>query len=213
VAAGSLSFGDAVALVAERGRLMQKAVPSGEGAIAAILGLGDAEVEALCRDCAEDQVLSCANYNAPGQVVIAGARAAVERALAEAGKRGASRSVPLPVSVPVHCALMKPAEDALSERLAALDIKPTKIPVVHNFDASIRLDVEGIRDALRKQLSQPVRWVACVGAMAAQGAEQVVELGPGRVLAGLTRRINRSLQAFGVHDPASLDKALAACAT
>ena len=209
VCAGSLRFEDAVSLVAERGRFMQEAVPAGEGAMAAILGLDDDAVRQVCADAARGEVVEAVNFNAPGQVVIAGARSAVERAVTAAKDAGAKRAMALPVSVPSHCALMRPASERLARRLEALEIKAPRIPVLHNVDVSLAGDAGGIRARLVAQLHSPVRWVETVQFMAGAGVGTLVECGPGKVLAGLTRRINRELQGLPVQDPASLEKALA----
>jgi [acyl-carrier-protein] S-malonyltransferase len=194
VAAGRLGFADAVRLVAERGRLMQQAVPAGNGAMAAILGLDDAVLEQVCRDAAQDGVVSCANYNSPGQIVIAGDKQAVDRACQLATGAGARRAVPLAVSVPSHCALMKPAAEQLSVLLEKLEIAEAGIPVVQNVDVSIHATPDGIRRALVAQLWQPVRWAASVEALMGQGAGRFAECGPGKVLAGLNRRISRDIE-------------------
>ncbi|WP_290652259.1 ACP S-malonyltransferase [Aquisalimonas sp.] len=208
VCGGALAFGDAVELVAERGRLMQEAVPQGEGAMAAILGLDDEKIRDICATVSQGDVVEAVNYNAPGQVVIAGSTAAVERAIAQAKQAGAKRAMPLPVSVPSHCALMEPAAERLAERLATTPIAAPSIPIVHNVDVSICDDPEGIRDRLVRQLHRPVRWVESVQYLAAQGVVVLVECGPGKVLAGLTRRIDKSLEARPVFDPGTLEKAL-----
>ncbi len=206
--AESIAFPDAIALVADRGRFMQEAVPEGEGAMAAILGLDDADVRAVCAEAAGGQVAEAVNFNAPGQVVIAGNREAVARAVKLAQERGAKRAVNLPVSAPSHCALMKPAAERLANRLADVKLALPKVPVIHNADVARAQDVEGIRQRLVEQLYSPVRWVETIQAMTADGIDRAVECGPGRVLAGLCRRIDRSLSAVAVYDPASLDKAL-----
>ena len=191
--AGALAFADAVRLVRRRGELMQEAVPQGEGAMAAILGLDDAAIEAACA--AADGLVSPANYNAPGQTVIAGNAQAVEQAVADCRERGARRAVMLEVSGPFHCALMTPAWARLAEALGALSLSQPQIPVVHNVDAEIAATVEGIERRLLAQLSQPVRWIECVQRLAAGGVSHLVECGPGKVLTGLTRRIDRALTA------------------
>ncbi len=209
VCAGALEFGDAVALVADRGRFMQEAVPQGEGAMAAVLGLDDEQVRAVCTEAAGGEVVEAVNLNAPGQVVIAGHRAAVERAMEAAKAAGAKRALLLPVSVPSHCALMRPASERLAERLREIELKAPTIPVLHNVDVAECSDPDGIRDRLVRQLYSPVRWVETVEALAARGIEQVVECGPGKVLAGLNKRIVRGLDAVAVFDPASVAKLLA----
>ncbi len=208
VCAGALDFGAALRLVAERGRLMQAAVPAGEGAMAAILGLDDDTVAAVCTDAAQGDVVSPVNFNAPGQVVIAGATAAVDRAVAGAKEAGAKRAMRLPVSVPSHCALMEPAARGLERALADATVTAPRIPVIHNVDVTTCADPDGIRQRLVAQLHNPVRWVESVQAIAGRGATVLVEAGPGKVLAGLARRIDRSLDARPVTDPASLNKAL-----
>ncbi len=210
VAAEALAFADAVALVAERGRLMQAAVPEGRGAMAAILGLDDAAVEALCAEHSGDGVAEAVNYNAPGQVVIAGEREAVERVCAAARAAGARRVVPLAVSVPSHSSLMREAAARLAERLAGVALRAPRWPVLHNVDAAPRADAEGLRAALARQLHSPVRWTDTVRRFRAHGAEALLECGPGKVLTGLARRIDKGLPAYTVHDPESLEAALAA---
>lgn len=206
--AGVIDFADAVSLVAHRGRLMQEAVPAGHGAMAAVIGLGVRELEDLCQRLAEGEVVSCANFNAPGQVVIAGDKKAVARVVSEAEARGASRVVLLPVSVPSHCALMAPAAKRLGERLRRLRLCRPIIPVVHNVDASTRNESDDIVDALVSQLSQPVRWVEVVRAMTRMGVDALVELGPGSVLTALCRRIDRELICLPTSHPKKLEKAL-----
>lgn len=208
VAAGSLDFADGVRLVAERGRRMQEAVPEGQGAMAAVIGLDDADVEAACEKAAGDGVVSAANYNAPGQVVIAGSADAVERALAEAKSRGAKRAMPLPVSVPSHCALMKPAAEGLAPSLEDVAFCSPETPVLHNVDVAERSDAAAIRDALLRQLYSPVRWTDTVRALTGRGVTRAVECGPGRVLSGLSRRIDRELSMFQLGEPGDVDAAL-----
>ena len=210
VCAGALTFGDAVSLVAARGRYMQEAVPVGTGAMAAILGLDDNAVSDACARAAEDQVVSAANYNAPGQVVVAGEKDAVDRAIAVCKEVGARRAVLLPVSVPSHCALMRPAAEKLAQRLDNISIESPRIPILHNADVMVHDAPDAIRDVLTKQLHAPVRWVETVNKLAANGADTVVECGPGKVLTGLSRRIDKSLQAKFVQDGASLEDALGA---
>ncbi len=211
VCSGALDFADAVRLVAARGRLMQSAVPDGAGAMAAILGLDDDAVRAACDAATQGEVVSPVNFNSPGQVVIAGAAAAVDRACAAAKDAGAKRALKLPVSVPSHCSLMEPAARELAQLLADVEISTPRIPVIHNVNVATLTDPSGIRDALAQQLYNPVRWVETVRRMAGQGVDRLVEFGPGKVLAGLTRRIDRSLNAICIHDAASLDAALASC--
>jgi [acyl-carrier-protein] S-malonyltransferase len=186
VCAGALAYTDAVRLVEKRGTLMQHAVPDGSGAMAAILGLDDERVIAVCSEAAEGQVVSAVNFNSPGQVVIAGHTQAVKRALL------------LPVSVPSHCALMKPAADAFAAELAATDFRVPEIAVLHNVDVSVKDSADAIRQALAAQLYQPVRWAEIIRAMHAAGVERVVEMGPGKVLAGLNKRIEPSMPGLPV---------------
>ncbi len=208
VAAGALNFADAVKLVAERGRLMQEAVPAGQGGMAAILGLDDATVIGVCEAVAQGDVLSAVNFNAPGQVVVAGTAAAVERVVDAAKEAGAKRALPLPVSVPSHCALMKPAADKLAEQLAGISVSAPTIPVINNADVATASDAGAIRDALVRQLYSPVRWVESIQKMAQDGVDTLVECGPGKVLVGLNKRIEKSMNAMAVFDAASLEKAL-----
>jgi len=214
VAAGSIGFADALKLVEFRGQAMQAAVPAGTGAMAAILGLDDDEVRAACAESAlfegKGSVVSAVNYNSPGQVVIAGEKAAVERAIEACKAKGAKRAVPLPVSVPSHCALMQPAAERLAERLAGTAVAAPTIPVLHNFDVASHDDPAAIRRALVAQLHSPVRWVECVQALKARGATRLVECGPGKVLAGLTKRIDKEVEGLAAFDPTTLDAALAA---
>ncbi len=208
VCAGALAFKDAVALVAERGRLMQEAVPAGTGAMAAILGLEDEQVADVCAKAAEGQVLSPVNYNSPGQVVVAGQAEAVNRAVEVAKEAGAKRALLLPVSVPSHCALMQPAAEQLALKLADIEVNTPSIPVINNVDVAVADSPEAIRDALVRQLYSPVRWVETVRKMNTDGADALVECGPGKVLAGLNKRIERGMGADAVFDVAGLDKAL-----
>ncbi|MDH5230672.1 MAG: ACP S-malonyltransferase, partial [Gammaproteobacteria bacterium] len=201
VCAGALNFDDAISLVADRGRFMQEAVPSGEGAMAAILGMEDDQVAALCEAQSQGQVLSPVNYNSPGQVVIAGNAAAVQRAVDNAADAGAKKAVMLPVSVPSHCSLMTSAADRLADRLASINISQSIIPVIHNADVTAYEDADKIRDALVRQLFNPVRWVETIQAMASQGVDKIIECGPGKVLAGLNKRIDRRMPALPVFDP------------
>ncbi len=210
VCSGSLDFATGIQLVAERGKQMQSAVPTGTGAMAAIIGLSDETVADVCRQSAEGGILERANFNAPGQVVIAGDSAAVERATGAAKAAGAKRAIVLPVSVPSHCSLMQSAAEVLSGVLEETVFETPGTPVLHNVDVSEHKDAAGIRTALVQQLCRPVRWVETVQAMAARGAGRLVELGPGRVLTGLNRRIDRNLECQSVNDPASLELALAA---
>jgi [acyl-carrier-protein] S-malonyltransferase len=211
VAAEAIGFADAIALVRFRGEAMQRAVPAGSGAMAAILGLDDAVIEAACAEAAEGAVVQPVNYNAPGQLVIAGEARAVDRAIEACKARGAKRAVLLPVSVPSHSALMKPAAEALRERLDALAIQPPRISV-RSFDAGTYTDAASIRDGLYRQLFNPVRWSAIVAAMTGAGARRIYECGPGRVLTGLARRApgGRELDLQSIESPETLASALAA---
>jgi [acyl-carrier-protein] S-malonyltransferase len=208
VCSGAMDFSDAVKLVAERGRLMQEAVPEGQGAMAAILGLDDAVVISVCEKAAEGDVVQAVNFNSPGQVVIAGSAAAVDRAIQIATDEGAKKAIKLPVSVPSHCDLMKPAAEKLAEKLTQIEIATPSIPVIHNVDVTSHSDADAIRNALSMQLYRPVRWVETVQKLAADGMSDMVEMGPGKVLMGLIRRIDRSVTCTPVQDPAGLDKAL-----
>jgi [acyl-carrier-protein] S-malonyltransferase len=210
VAAGALHFADGVHLAAERARFMQEAVPAGEGAMAALLGLSDSEVIALCAEQAQGAILEAVNFNAPGQVVIAGETAAVTRALGAAKAAGAKRALTLPVSIPSHCALMRPAAERLAERLAAIEIRVPEVPVLHNANVERAADAAALRDLLIRQLYCPVRWVETVQAVSAAGVRKGIECGPGKVLAGLNKRIDDNLTTLPVFDPKSLDAALEA---
>lgn len=196
VCAGALDFADAVRLVHRRGQLMQQAAPRGEGAMAAVLGLEEAQVEAACSRA--EGLVSAANYNAPGQVVIAGEAAAVERAVASCKALGARRAVMLDVSGPFHCALMAPAREQLAVALDAAGLRQPQIPLVRNVDAAAVATVEAVCEGLLDQLAQPVRWTECVRRMAAEGVTRLVECGPGKVLTGLAKRIDRSLAAGSI---------------
>ncbi len=209
VCAGALSLHDAAALVAERGRLMQAAVPAGVGAMAAILGGDDAQIAAVCEEVAQGQVVSPANFNSPGQLVIAGHAEAVDRALAKLGEVGVKKTIKLAVSVPSHCALMRDAADRLGERMASIAWQLPSIPVIQNAEARSYDTVADIRGALQRQLYLPVRWTECVQALAAGGATRIAECGPGKVLAGLIRRIDKTLEARAIGTPAELDAARA----
>jgi len=208
VCAGSLAFSDAVSLVKKRAELMQAAVPAGEGAMAAILGLDDAAVVDVCTNAAEGQVVSAVNFNSPGQVVIAGDHTAVERATVLAKENGAKRAIILNVSVPSHCALMTDAADELVGSLASTEFAVTNMPVVNNVDVVPYENAEQIRDGLKRQLFSPVRWVETVRYLVANGTDQIIECGPGKVLAGLAKRTERSLAASCIDTPASLAKIL-----
>lgn len=208
VAADALDFTDAIRLVARRGVLMQAAVPAGEGAMAALLGLEDAVVAEICAAAAGEQVVEPVNFNAPGQVVIAGQAEAVERAMAAAREAGARKAMLLPVSVPSHCGLMREAAAELAAALEEVEIRPPRVPVIHNVDATTRTEPAAIRQVLAAQLHQPVRWTQCMQQLIATPVSLLVEAGPGRVLTGLAKRIDRSVPAVAVHDPATLTAAL-----
>jgi [acyl-carrier-protein] S-malonyltransferase len=208
VAAGALGFADAIKLVRFRAEAMQAAVPEGFGAMAAILGLDDDAVRAVCADAATNEVVEAVNLNSPGQVVIAGNKSAVERAMVLAKERGAKRALPLPVSVPSHSSLMLPAAERLLSHLQTVTIKAPSIPVLHNSDVQSHAEPDAIRAALARQLHMPVRWVETVQALKAAGIERVIECGPGKVLAGLNKRIDDSLPALALVDEASLQAAL-----
>jgi [acyl-carrier-protein] S-malonyltransferase len=189
VAAGAVSFADALPLVKFRAEVMQQAVPEGQGAMAAILGLDDDVVRAVCSEAAQGQVIQAVNFNSPGQVVIAGEKAAIERGMELAKAKGAKRALPLPVSVPSHCDLMKPAAEKLRDYLQNVSVKAPNVPVLHNADVAAYSDVEQIKDALVRQLYSPVRWVETVQQLTAQQILSSAECGPGKVLAGLAKRI------------------------
>ncbi|RBA25706.1 ACP S-malonyltransferase [Herminiimonas fonticola] len=208
VAAGVIAFKDAVPLVRFRAKAMQEAVPVGQGGMAAILGLSDADVLAVCAEAAQGDVVEAVNFNAPAQVVIAGHKAAIERACEIAKAKGAKRALVLPVSAPFHSSLLKPASDRLREYLAGVAFSAPQIPLINNVDVAIVSDVDGIKDALVRQAANPVRWVESVQKMAAEGVTDVVECGPGKVLAGLTKRINGELTGHAIVDQASLDAVL-----
>ncbi|MFT4463762.1 MAG: ACP S-malonyltransferase [Sodalis sp. (in: enterobacteria)] len=208
VCAGSLDFTAAIALVALRGKLMQEAVPSGSGAMSAIIGLDNDAIAAACERVAQGQVVSPVNFNSPGQVVIAGHKEAVERAGVFCKEAGAKRALPLPVSVPSHCALMRPAAEKLAQALEAVTFVAPRIPVINNVDVRAEQDPAAIRQALVRQLYSPVRWTETVEYLAAQGVEVLLEVGPGKVLTGLTKRIVGTLSGAAVNDPASLAAAI-----
>ncbi|GKX58166.1 ACP S-malonyltransferase [Leminorella grimontii] len=208
VCAGVLAFKDAVRLVELRGKLMQDAVPEGTGAMYAIIGLGNDEIAKACEESAQGQVVAPVNFNSPGQVVIAGNKEAVERAGAACKAAGAKRALPLSVSVPSHCALMKPAADKLAQALKDIEFSAPKIAVINNVDVKAETDGDAIRDALVRQLYSPVRWTETVEFMASQNVTHLLEMGPGKVLTGLTKRIVDTLSAAAVNDPASLQGAL-----
>lgn len=208
VAAGSVSLEDAVRLVRIRADAMQAAVPVGTGGMAAILGLADDVVQAVCAQAAQGEVVEAVNFNAPAQVVIAGHKAAVERACELAREKGAKRALVLPVSAPFHSSLLEPAAQVLQHALADIDMKAPAIPLINNVDVASPTDPAAIKDALVRQAWHPVRWVETLAAMRAQGVTHVVECGPGKVLAGLTKRIDRDLTALAITDPASMQLAL-----
>ncbi|MES9946937.1 MAG: ACP S-malonyltransferase [Candidatus Thiodiazotropha sp.] len=208
VCANVIEFSDAVNLVAERGRFMQEAVPAGSGGMAAILGLDDDQVKSVCVEAAGGDVIEAVNFNSPGQVVIAGHKQAVDRACVLAKEAGAKRALPLPVSVPSHCALMKPAAERLAQLLDEISINSPTIPVIHNANVALASDAETIRGELAAQLYSPVRWVETVQKMASSGISSLLEAGPGKVLAGLTKRIDRGLAGLPVYDTKSLMQAL-----
>lgn len=208
VAAGVISFKDAVPLVRFRAKVMQEAVPVGQGGMAAILGLSDADVLAVCAEAAQGDVVEAVNFNAPAQVVIAGNKAAIERACELAKAKGAKRALVLAVSAPFHSSLLKPASDRLREYLAGVTFSAPKIPLINNVDVAIVSDMDGIKDALVRQAANPVRWVESVQKMAAEGVTDVVECGPGKVLAGLTKRINAELTGHAIVDQTSMDAVL-----
>jgi [acyl-carrier-protein] S-malonyltransferase len=208
VASGVIPFKDAVPLVRFRAQAMQEAVPVGQGGMAAILGLSDDDVRAACAEAAQGEVIEAVNFNAPAQVVIAGHKAAVERACEAAKAKGAKRALPLPVSAPFHSSLLKPASDRLRDYMAGLTFSAPQLPLINNVDVAIVQDVAGIKDALVRQAASPVRWVETVQKMAAEGVTHVVECGPGKVLAGLTKRIHGDLVGEALFDQPSLDKVL-----
>ncbi|EOB2573606.1 ACP S-malonyltransferase [Vibrio fluvialis] len=205
VCAGVIDFKAAIKLVELRGQLMQEAVPAGTGTMYAIIGLDDAAIAKACEEAAQGDVVSPVNFNSPGQVVIAGQKDAVERAGALCKEAGAKRALPLPVSVPSHCALMKPAAEKLAVALEALTFNTPQIPVINNVDVVAETDPAKIKDALVRQLHSPVRWTEGVEKMAEQGIEKLIEVGPGKVLTGLTKRIVKTLDAAAVNDIASLE--------
>ncbi|CCN36459.1 malonyl-CoA-(acyl-carrier-protein) transacylase [Vibrio nigripulchritudo SO65] len=207
VCAGVIDFKEAIKLVELRGRLMQEAVPAGTGAMYAIIGLADDAIAKACEEAAQGEVVSPVNFNSPGQVVIAGNKDAVERAGALCKEAGAKRALPLPVSVPSHCALMQPAADKLAEALEAIEFSAPSIPVINNVDVATETDPSKIKDALVRQLHSPVRWTEGVEKMSEQGIEKLYELGPGKVLTGLTKRIVKTLSGAAVNDAATLEAA------
>ena len=208
VCAGAIDFADGVKLVQLRGQLMQAAVPAGTGAMAAILGLADAEVVAACEVAAQGDVVSAVNFNCPGQVVIAGQKEAVARGVEACKEAGAKRAVELPVSVPSHCALMRPAAEKLGEALNAIDVRMPVISLVHNVNAATAQDATELRDLLVRQLYSPVRWTESVQAMQAMGVDTLIECGPGKVLSGLNKKVDRAFNVANIGDVAGLAKAL-----
>jgi len=212
VCAEALAFTEAVKLVADRARFMQEAVPIGQGAMAALLGLDDAAVHSVCAQAAQGEVLEPVNFNSPGQVVIAGTAAAVARAIEQAKAAGAKRAVALPVSVPSHCKLMHPAAERMAARLKEAVLVPPRTSVIHNAHVQAENDANAIRAALARQIEAPVRWVETVQKMADEGVTRIIECGPGRVLTGLNKRITNKAPTLAVFDPASLNSALAAVA-
>ena len=208
VCAEAMTFADGVALVADRGRFMQEAVPARQGGMAAILGLEDEQVREACRLAAQGEVLQAVNYNSPGQIVVAGTAAAVARAVAQATHMGAKRALILPVSVPAHCALMHPAALRLAERLEKIPVRTPRIRVLHNVHVQAESEPTAIRAALVRQIEEPVRWVEIIQKIAADGIDKLIECGPGKVLAGLNRRIVKTTQTLPVYDPENLTQAL-----
>jgi [acyl-carrier-protein] S-malonyltransferase len=208
VCAGALDFAEAMKLVADRARFMQQAVPAGQGAMAALLGMEDDAVRKLCEQAAQGEVLEAVNFNSPGQVVIAGAAAAVARAVEQSKAAGAKRAVLLPVSVPSHCRLMHPAAQQMAERLKSVQIRAPQIPVIHNVHVQAESDPQAIRNALVRQIESPVRWVETIQKMAADGVTRIVECGPGKVLAGLNKRIVKEVETLPVYDPVTLRAAV-----
>jgi [acyl-carrier-protein] S-malonyltransferase len=212
VCAGALGFQDAVRLVQQRGAFMQSAVPVGEGAMAAIIGLDDEAINSACTEAAaaSDGVVAAVNFNSPGQVVIAGKVAAVELAIEKCKAAGAKRALPLPVSAPFHTQLMRPAGEKLAQALAQIEVSAPEIPVVHNVHARTESDPDKIRELLVQQIYSPVQWTSCIGAITSAGASRLVECGPGKVLSGLNRRIDKSLESFTIEQPADLESTVRA---
>ena len=208
VAAGAISFRDCLPLVRFRAQSMQQAVPEGQGAMAAILNLDDDAVRAACADAAQGQVVQAVNFNAPGQIVIAGHREAVTRAMEACKARGARRALPLPVSAPFHSSLMQPAADRLRDYLAGVAVTAPSVELINNVDVKSENSAEAIKNALVRQAASPVRWIETIQAMAARGVTHVIECGPGKVLAGLTRRIDTAMESLALADRASLEQAL-----
>ena len=208
VCSGAMSFADGVRLVRTRGEFMQQAVPSGQGAMAAILGLDADKIEEACASAAQGEIVSAVNYNAPGQIVIAGNVAAVERAILACQQAGARKAMPLPVSVPSHCELMRPAAEKLADELNLIQLTKPRVPVVQNVHAAPETEVAAIRDNLVAQLYRPVRWIDSIEFMAEQGVDTYVECGPGKVLVGLNKRIVKTAKSLAVNDPNSVQAAL-----
>ncbi|HEY1372456.1 MAG TPA: ACP S-malonyltransferase [Candidatus Binatia bacterium] len=206
VAVGALAFSDAVKVVRERGRLMQQAVPAGHGSMAVVLGLAAEDVEKICGEAAQGEVVGPANLNGAGQIVIAGAKAAVARAMTLARERGAKRVLELPVSAPFHCALMQPAAEGLKAVLASIDVKPFSIGVITNVDADINTDASRVKEVLVRQAVSPVRWEESIKRLEESAPERVLEIGPGKVLTGLIKRISPKLQADNIETPDDLKK-------
>jgi [acyl-carrier-protein] S-malonyltransferase len=209
VCAGVVAFKDAVKLVQQRGKFMQEAVPAGQGAMAAIIGLDDALIIDACKKAEQGEVVSAVNFNSPGQVVIAGAVAAVERASILCKEAGAKRALPLPVSAPFHTELMRPAAERLAEQITATSFTIPTIPVVHNVTAEVEMNPEKIKALMIEQIFSPVRWVECVNTLASKGVSLTLECGPGKVLSGLNKRINSELSTVSVEKPEELSVALA----
>jgi [acyl-carrier-protein] S-malonyltransferase len=212
VAAGTLTFADAVRTVRNRGKYMQEAVPAGEGAMAAVLGLKQADVEAVCAQISQEtgEVVSAANINSPEQIVISGSKDAVERAIPVLKEKGAKRALPLPVSAPFHCALMQPAQDRLAQDLHVLNFQSPRVPVITNVEAAPTTDADHAREMLIQQVTGSVRWVQVIERLILEGTELFVEVGPGKVLCGLLRQIDKTQTSFNVENDESLQKALAA---
>jgi [acyl-carrier-protein] S-malonyltransferase len=210
VVGGALRFAEAVRLVRRRGEFMQEAVPVGTGAMAALMGVDLPAAEQLCAEAAQGEVVGVANINSPGQIVIAGHRSAVERAVAGAAARGARKSVMLPVSAPFHCALMKPAADRLASELDRVTVSAPRIRIVRNVDGGVTTSADEVKPFLVQQVASPVRWTDCVERLAREGATGFLEVGPGRVLTGLLKRTLEGVRGHAVEDPASLEKAVAA---
>jgi len=208
VCAGTLDFKEAIKLVEDRGRFMQEAVPIGEGAMAAILGLDDDSVRNCCESAAQGDVVAAVNFNSPGQVVIAGQAEAVQRAIKACQDSGAKRAVLLDVGVPSHCLLMDPAAHQLAERLQLISVNAPLIPVINNVDVACRTDAAGVRDTLTRQLCNPVRWVEVIQTMKQSGVTDIIECGPGKVLSGLNKRIDKSLISHSIFSPETLAAAL-----